>query len=46
MKKDRKIWILYFLSLHILYFQCKYRFNHPEKTETELFLDFFKAFTE
>jgi len=23
-----------------------YRFNHPEKTETELFLDFFKVYKE
>ena len=23
-----------------------YRFNHPEKSETQLFLDFFKAYQE
>jgi hypothetical protein len=24
----------------------RYRFNHPEKTETQLFLDFFKVYIE
>ncbi len=46
MNKDRSIWILYIIMLPMFYFQMKYRFKHPEKTETELFLDFFKAFTE
>jgi len=38
------------LSLNILFIfgipQFKYRFTHPEKTQTQLLLDFFEAYRE
>ncbi len=42
MKRDQRIWIIYLIMLPIFIVQMRYRFNHPEKTETELFLDFLK----
>lgn len=37
---------LYFLILILGIPQFFYRFNHPEKSETQLFIDFFKAYKE
>lgn len=39
-------WILYFFLMIGTYFQLKYRFKHPEQTETQLFINFFQAFKE
>jgi hypothetical protein len=35
--------IIIFIAI-IAFFQIKYRFTHPEQTETQLFLNFFEAF--
>ena len=44
--EKRARWIFYILMTPVLYFQLKYRLNHPELSETQLFIDFFKAFVE
>ncbi len=46
-RKKMKSKTIFFLSLVILAIPptC-YRFKHPEKSETQLFLDFFKAYKE
>jgi len=36
--------ILFLMLIIIAFYQTKYRFNHPEMTETQLFLNFFNAF--
>lgn len=43
---NQKNWTLILILLVISYFQFKFRFNHPEMTETQLFMNFFKAFKE
>lgn len=39
-------WIFYIIIAIIALFQHRYRFNHPEMTETQLVLHFFDAFKE
>jgi len=38
--------ILYLVLFCLAIPHIFYRFHHPEKTETQLFLDFFKAYKE
>lgn len=37
-------WILYFILGIMAGIQLIYRFDHPEMTETQLYLNFFEAF--
>ncbi len=47
MKENIKYnWLLYLIILILSFWQLKYRFNHPEMSETQLFLHFFDAFKE
>jgi hypothetical protein len=39
-------WIFYILMLILCIPQLTYRFKHPEKSETQLFLDFLKVYKE
>ena len=34
------------VTFFLIFPHASYRFKHPEKTETQLFLDFFKAYKE
>lgn len=42
--KSKALFLLVMVILTIP--QVSYRFKHPEKSETQLFLDFFKAYKE
>lgn len=45
-KHRRNTWILLLILLPFVLIQYRYRFKHPEMTETQLFLHFFDAFKE
>lgn len=43
-KEKYILWTLLFILGVLSIYQLKYRLNHPEMTETQLFLHFFDAF--